>query len=100
MGKLIEAKTLFDRAYTILETILGPRHPRTTTVHSNVEKSKRWMGVKLDRIAIKENISLRPDADRLFQGTKYVIAALPPGCSGGATTKKKSSKGTGKKKKK
>jgi hypothetical protein len=57
------------------------------------------MGVKLDRIAIKENISLRPDAERLFQGTKYVIAALRPGGGGGGTAKKKGKKGGGKKKK-
>lgn len=98
MGKLIEAKTLFDRAYNTLEAILGPRHPRTVTVYSNVEKSKRWMGVKLDRIAIKENIALRPDADRLFTGTKYIIAAIPP-MSAGPTKKKKGKKGGGKKKK-
>ncbi len=89
---------MFERAFIVMEAILGSRHPRSAAVQGNIDKSKKSLGIKMHIKDIKECISIRPDADRLFTGSKYIISAFPPQ---GKTKKlkKKGGKGGGKKKK-
>lgn len=98
MGRQVESRVVFERAHLAMDSILGSRHPRTSTVQGNVDKTKKSLGIKMQIKDIKESISIRPDADRLFTGNSYVINAHIPDKSK-KSTKKSGSKG-GKKKKK
>ena len=89
---------MFERAFVAMEAILGSRHPRTAAVQGNVDKSKKSLGIKMHIKDIKECIGIRPDADRLFTGSKYIISAFPPQQGQNKKLKKKGKAG-GKKKK-
>ena len=97
MGRQVESRVVFERAHLAMDSILGSRHPRTSAVQGNIDKAKKSLGIKMHIKDIKESISIRPDADRLFTGTSYVINAHIPDKSKKSTSKK--TKG-GKKKKK